>query len=95
MVVSGRKYDLGKKHLKCKTDTTTPTPTKKHKSTTVTAEGEPYTQPLQPMESTQPTQSSKPTQSSQPDYELDEFNTDTELPDPFSTLQEGDESKQA
>ena len=38
-MVSRRKYDPGKKHPKCKTDTTTPTPTKKHKSTTVTAEG--------------------------------------------------------
>ena len=47
------------------------------------------------MKSTQQTQSSKPTQSSQPDYKLDEFNTDTELPDPLSALQEGDESKQA
>ena len=95
MVVSRRKYDLGKKHPKHKTDTATPAPTKKHKSTTVTAEGKPSTQPSQPMESTQPTQSSQPMQSSQPDYKLDEFDTDTELPHPFNTLQKGDKSEQA
>ena len=55
MVVSGRKYDPGKKHPNHKTNTTTPTPTKKHKSTTVTVEGEPSTQLSQPTESTQPT----------------------------------------
>ena len=55
MAVSGRKYNLGKKHSKHKTKTTTPAPTKKHKSTTVKAEGEPSTQSSQPMESTKTT----------------------------------------
>ena len=93
MVVSRRKYDPGKKHPKHKTNTTTPAPTKKHKSTTVMAEGEPSTQSSQAMESTQTTQSSQPMQSSQPDYKLDEFDTDAELPDLFSSLQEGNESE--
>ena len=95
MMVSRRKYNPGKKHPKCKMDTTTPASTKKHKSTTVTAEGELSTQSSQPMESTQTTQSSQPMQSSQPDYKLDDFDTDAELPDPFSSLQEGDKSEQA
>ena len=48
MVVSGRKYDPGKKQPKRKTNTPESTPKKKPKSATATTEGEPSTQQSQP-----------------------------------------------